>query len=54
MAAAVPPDAAGLGSDVLRLDADIKTIRSPYDDGEELVAMPALDARRRARAHEPR
>ena len=27
---------------MLRLDSDIKTIRSPYDDGEELVAMPAL------------
>ncbi len=36
------PTRAGLGSDVLRLDSDIKTIRSPYDDGEELVAMPAL------------
>jgi glutaconate CoA-transferase subunit A len=36
------PTRAGLGSDVLRLDADIRTVRSPYDDGEELVAMPAL------------
>jgi glutaconate CoA-transferase subunit A len=36
------PTRAGLGSDVLRLDSDIRTIRSPYDDGEELVAMPAL------------
>jgi glutaconate CoA-transferase subunit A len=36
------PTRAGLGSDVLRLGADIRTVRSPYDDGEELVAMPAL------------
>jgi len=36
------PIRAGLGSDVLRLDPDLKTIRSPYDD-EELVAMPALE-----------
>jgi glutaconate CoA-transferase, subunit A len=37
------PTRAGLGSDVLRLDSDIRTIRSPYADGEELVAMPALE-----------
>ena len=37
------PTRAGLGSDVLRLDRDIRTIRSPYADGEELVAMPALE-----------
>ncbi len=36
------PTRAGLGSDILRLNTDIRTIRSPYDDGEELVAMPAL------------
>ena len=36
------PTRAGLGTDVLRLGADIRTVRSPYDDGEELVAMPAL------------
>lgn len=36
------PTRAGLGSDILRLSTDIRTIRSPYDDGEELVAMPAL------------
>jgi glutaconate CoA-transferase subunit A len=36
------PTRAGLGSDILRLDSDIRTVRSPYDDGEELVAMPAL------------
>jgi glutaconate CoA-transferase, subunit A len=36
------PTRVGLGSDVLRLDPGLRTIRSPYDDGEELVAMPAL------------
>src|SRR4051794_11296637 len=35
------PIRAGLGSDVLRLDPGLRTVRSPYD-GEELVAMPAL------------
>lgn len=37
------PTPAGLGTDVLRYNPDIKTIRSPYDDGRELVAMPALN-----------
>ena len=37
------PTRVGLGSDVLRLDPDLKTVRSPYADGEELVAMPALN-----------
>ncbi|MEZ4287856.1 MAG: CoA-transferase [Polyangiales bacterium] len=36
------PTRAGLGSDVLKNAPEIKTIRSPYADGEELVAMPAL------------
>ncbi|GAA0618507.1 CoA transferase subunit A [Kutzneria viridogrisea] len=36
------PIRAGLGSDVLRLNPGLKTIRSPYG-GEELVAMPALE-----------
>ena len=39
------PMRAGLGSDVLVNNPDIKTITSPYDDGvgfEELVAVPAL------------
>jgi glutaconate CoA-transferase subunit A len=35
------PIRAGLGSDVLRLNPDLRTVRSPYGD-EELVAMPAL------------
>jgi glutaconate CoA-transferase, subunit A len=36
------PTRAGLGSDVTRVNPDFKTVQSPYDDGEELVAMPAL------------
>jgi glutaconate CoA-transferase, subunit A len=36
------PTRAGLGSDVMRVNPDLKTIRSPYTDGEELVAVPAL------------
>jgi glutaconate CoA-transferase subunit A len=36
------PIRAGLGSDVLRLNPRLRTVRSPYEDGEELVAMPAL------------
>ena len=40
------PMRAGLGSDVLRVNPELRTIRSPYGDGEELVAVPAraLDA----------
>jgi glutaconate CoA-transferase subunit A len=45
------PTRAGLGSDVLAHNPDLRTVRSPYDDGPygqpedrgaELVAMPAL------------
>ncbi len=36
------PTRAGLGSDVLARQPSLRTVRSPYDDGEELVAMPAL------------
>jgi len=36
------PTRSGLGSDVLVVNPGLKTVRSPYDDGEELVAMPAL------------
>jgi glutaconate CoA-transferase subunit A len=36
------PIRAGLGSDVLRVNPELRLIRSPYDDAEELVAMPAL------------
>ncbi|HZU80172.1 MAG TPA: CoA-transferase [Acidimicrobiales bacterium] len=37
------PTRAGLGSDVLRVNPDLRTVVSPYGDGEELVAMPALE-----------
>jgi glutaconate CoA-transferase subunit A len=36
------PTRAGLACDVERLNPALKTIRSPYDDGETLLAMPAL------------
>jgi glutaconate CoA-transferase, subunit A len=36
------PIRAGLGSDVPRVNPDLRTVRSPYPDGEELIAMPAL------------
>lgn len=36
------PMRAGLGSDVMVNQPWIKTVQSPYDDGEELVAVPAL------------
>ena len=36
------PTRSGLGSDVLTVNPTLRTVRSPYDDGEELVAMPAL------------
>ncbi|RSM96557.1 acyl CoA--acetate/3-ketoacid CoA transferase subunit alpha [Nonomuraea sp. WAC 01424] len=36
------PTRAGLGSGVLRVNPDLRTVRSPYGDGEELVAVPAL------------
>jgi glutaconate CoA-transferase, subunit A len=36
------PIRAGLGSDVLRVNPELRTVRSPYGDQEELVAMPAL------------
>ena len=35
------PTRAGLGSDVMRVNPDLKTVRSPYGD-EELLAVPAL------------
>ncbi len=37
------PTRAGLGSDVMRLNPELRTVRSPYEDGEELVAVPALE-----------
>jgi glutaconate CoA-transferase subunit A len=36
------PTRAGLGSDVPQVNPGLRTVRSPYDDGEELLAMPAL------------
>jgi glutaconate CoA-transferase subunit A len=36
------PTRVGLGSDVVERQDEIRTIVSPYDDGEELVAAPAL------------
>lgn len=35
------PCRAGLGSDVLRMNPDLRTVRSPYND-EEYVAVPGL------------
>ncbi|GIF38514.1 glutaconate CoA-transferase subunit A [Actinoplanes xinjiangensis] len=36
------PIRAGLGSDVMRVNPGLTTIRSPYADATELVAMPAI------------
>ena len=36
------PIRAGLGSDVQRVNPSLRTVRSPYADDTELVAMPAL------------
>ena len=36
------PTRAGLGSDVPRVNPQLRTVVSPYDDGEELIAVPAL------------
>jgi glutaconate CoA-transferase subunit A len=36
------PTRAGLGSGVMASNPDLRTVASPYGDGEELVAMPAL------------
>ena len=36
------PTRTGLGSDVLTANPDFRTVASPYDDGEVLLAMPAL------------
>jgi glutaconate CoA-transferase subunit A len=36
------PIRAGLGSDVLTVNPWLRTVSSPYDDGEVLVAMPPL------------
>ena len=36
------PIRAGLACDIERLNSDLKQVRSPYADGETLLAMPAL------------
>ncbi|MGW5066925.1 CoA transferase subunit A [Streptomyces cyaneofuscatus] len=36
------PVRAGLGSDVMRVNPELRTVTSPYEDGEEFVAAPAL------------
>jgi glutaconate CoA-transferase subunit A len=36
------PTRVGLGSDVMRVNPELRTVRSPYDGAEELVAMPAF------------
>ena len=37
------PTRAGLGSDVLTINPHLMLVQSPYADGEELVAMPAIE-----------
>ncbi|MER6214956.1 MULTISPECIES: CoA transferase subunit A [unclassified Streptomyces] len=36
------PVRAGLGSDVMRVNPQLRTVTSPYADGEEFTAVPAL------------
>jgi glutaconate CoA-transferase subunit A len=36
------PIRAGLGSDVPKVNPSLRTVKSPYPDGEELLAVPAL------------
>jgi glutaconate CoA-transferase subunit A len=36
------PTRVGLGTDVMRMNPDFRLVTSPYDDGEVLLAMPAL------------
>jgi glutaconate CoA-transferase subunit A len=36
------PCRAGLGSSVMEVNPWLRTVRSPYDDGEEYVAVPAI------------
>ena len=37
------PTRAGLGSDVMRVNPELRLVKSPYEDGENLVAMPAIE-----------
>jgi glutaconate CoA-transferase subunit A len=36
------PTRAGLASGVMDVNPDLRTVRSPYDDGEDLLAVPAI------------
>jgi glutaconate CoA-transferase, subunit A len=36
------PTRVGLGTDVMKMNPDFRTVASPYGDGEVLLAMPAL------------
>ncbi len=36
------PTRSGLGSGVIDVNPALRTVRSPYDDGEELLAVPAI------------
>lgn len=36
------PTRAGLGSGVIEVNPDLRTVTSPYGDGEELLAVPAI------------
>ncbi|GAA2687766.1 CoA transferase subunit A [Actinoplanes palleronii] len=36
------PIRAGLGSDLMRINPTLRTVQSPYPDGSNLVAMPAV------------
>ncbi len=37
------PSRVGLGSDLMTHNDRLRTVRSPFDDGEELVAAPAIE-----------
>lgn len=37
------PTRAGLASDIMKVNPDLRTVRSPYADAEELLAVPALN-----------
>lgn len=37
------PTRAGIGTDVEGLNGELRMVKSPYDDGELLIAMPALN-----------
>jgi glutaconate CoA-transferase, subunit A len=36
------PTRSGLASDVMRVNPELRTVVSPYEDGEELVAVPGI------------